>query len=133
MIDCENEVYTMVAQALRTEFTGIDVASEYTPVPAAFPHVSVYMADNYTELRDQTNDTEESLAVMMFQVDVYSNKAQGKKTECKTITKFISDLLFAHNFNRSSTIPTPNLNDATIFRLTSRFRVASDGTHFFRR
>lgn len=29
MIDCENEVYTRVAQVLREKFPGIDVASEY--------------------------------------------------------------------------------------------------------
>lgn len=133
MIDPENEVYTLVAQSLRAEFPGIDVASEYTPSPAAFPHVSFYMADSYNDLRDQDGRTAESLAVMMFQVDVYSNKAPGKKTECKKISRFISDLLYTKNFLRSSMVPTPNLNDATIYRITSRYRVASDGTHFFRR
>lgn len=133
MIDVENEVYTMVAQALRAEFPGIDVAAEYIPVPAVFPHVSIYMSDNYTRLWDQDGGTEESLAVMLFQVDVYSNKAQGKKAECKSISQYIADLLYRHNFTRESMLPTPNLNDATIYRTTARYRVASDGEHFYRR
>jgi hypothetical protein len=133
MIDCENEVFTMVAQSLRTAFPGIDVASEYIPEPASFPHVSIYMADSYNDLRDQTGSLQESMSTMMFQVDVYSNKTHGKKTECKAINKHICDLLFAHNFVRSSSTPTPNMSNATIYRITSRFRVVSDGEHFYRR
>lgn len=134
MIDLENEVYTMVAQTLRAEFPGIDVASDYVDAPADLPHVSLYMADNYAPIREQSgNVASEDYAVMMFQVDVYSNRVDGKKTEAKTIANFISDLLHAHNFVRVSQAPMPNLRDAGIYRITARYSVASDGESFYRR
>ena len=133
MIDVENEVYTMLAQALRAEFPGIDVASEVVSAPASFPHVSCYMGDDYTPIREQTGKNTETFAVMMFQIDIYSNKEQGRKTECKNISKFISDFLFRHNFIRTANIPTPNMNNTSIYRITQRYRVASDGEQFYRR
>lgn len=48
MIDCENEVYTRVAQVLREKFPGIDVASEYVQSPSSFPHASITQSDSYT-------------------------------------------------------------------------------------
>jgi len=133
MIDVENEVYTMVAQSLRGQFPGIDVASDYVDAPADLPHVSIYMADNYTPIREQTGSAKEDYVVMTFQVDVYSNKVDGKKTEAKKIANHISDLLHAHNFIRTSQSPMPNLREAGIYRITARYRVGSDGEHFYRR
>ena len=133
MIDCENEVYNMLATALRSEFPGIDVSSEPVNAPSAFPAASIYMADNYTDQNSMTSNTVETTSVMMFQVDVYSNKAQGRKAEAKKISYFISDFLFAHNFIRTAMTPTPNLQNSSIYRLTSRYRVTSDGKSFFRR
>ena len=133
MIDLENEVYTMVATALRNQFPGIDVASDYVDAPAGLPHVSIYMADNYTPMTEQTNSTKEDYVVMMFQVDVYSNKVDGKKTEAKKIANYVSDLLHAHNFIRTSQSPMPNLRDAGIYRITARYRVGSDGDNYYRR
>jgi len=37
MIDCENEVYTLIAQALRAEYSAIDIASEYVKSLLLFP------------------------------------------------------------------------------------------------
>lgn len=132
MIDCENEVYTMVATALRSQFPGIDVASDYVDAPSSLPHASIYMADDYAPLREQSNNPN-TYAVLMFQVDVYSNKVDGKKTEAKKIANFISDLLSAHNFTRMSQSPMPNLRDAGIYRITARYRVGTDGESFYRR
>ncbi len=132
MIDPENEVYTMVATALRSEFQGIDVASDYVDAPSSLPHASIYMADDYAPLREQSNNPN-AYAVLMFQVDVYSNKVDGKKTEAKKIANFISDLLSAHNFTRMSQSPIPNLRDAGIYRISARYRVGTDGESFYRR
>lgn len=73
------------------------------------------------------------MAQVMFEVNVYSNKAEGKKTECKTIMNEIDKTLFAMNFKRLALTPVPNMEDATIYRLVARYRVATDGTHFYRR
>jgi len=133
MIDCENEVYTRVATMLRKKFPGINVAGEYVNSPTAFPHVSITQNDSTTIDDKQTSRPSEELVEVMFEVNVYSNKTEGKKTECKTIVKAISDKMFSMNFKRTACTPVPNLEDATIYRITARFQVATDGKFFYRR
>ena len=131
MTDCENEVYTRVAKVLREKFPGIDIAGEYVNAPSSFPHVSITQSDN-SVITEQTTGCAE-MAQVMFEVNVYSNKTEGKKTECKSIMKEIDKVLFSMNFKRLALTPVPNMEDATIYRLVARYRVATDGKYFYRR
>lgn len=88
---------------------------------------SVILAQKIVDL------TDEDMVIAMFEINVYSNKAEGKKTECKKIIKEINDALYSMNFRRTAMTPVPNMEDATIYRITARFRVATDGKHFYRR
>lgn len=133
MIDCENEVYTRLAKILREKFPKIDIASEYVKSPSSFPHVSITQSDCYIPTEWQDSSMKENMAIVMFEINVYSNKAEGKKTECKKIIKEINDALYSMNFRRTAMTPVPNMEDATIYRITARFRVATDGKHFYRR
>lgn len=133
MIDCENEVYTRLAKILREKFPKIDIASEYVKSPSSFPHVSITQSDCYIPTEWQDSSMKENMVIAMFEINVYSNKAEGKKTECKKIIKEINDALYSMNFRRTAMTPVPNMEDATIYRITARFRVATDGKHFYRR
>ena len=133
MIDVESKVYTPIAVALRNTFSGIFVSGEYVKAPSRFPHVSIVEMDNYTSTdRLDTSDTER-FSTVMYEVNVYSNKASGKKTECKEIMAFIDDLMYKMNFKRLSLAPVPNMDDATIYRMTARYRAETDGINFYRR
>ena len=70
---------------------------------------------------------------VMFEVNVHSNKSPGKKTECKAIMNVINDLLTSMNFRRLVMTPVPNMEDASIYRITARYRAATDGKFFYRR
>lgn len=131
MIDCENEVYTRVVTVLREKFPGIDLTGDYTKAPSSFPHVSITQSDNAV-IAERTTGTKE-MAQVMFEVNVYSNLQPGKKTECKKIMKVIDEVLFRMNFRRIVLTPVPNMEDATIYRLTARYRAATDGKNFYRR
>ena len=131
MTDCENEVYTRVATVLRDQFPGIDIAGEYVKAPSSFPHVSITQSDNSVVSERMTGSAE--MAQVMFEINVYSNRTEGKKTECKTIMKVIDDVLFRMNFKRITLTTVPNLEDATIYRLVARYRVMTDGKYFYRR
>lgn len=131
MIDCENEVYTRIAEVLRDKFPGINLSGEYVNAPSVFPHVSITQSDN-SVIPDKTTGTAE-MAQVMFEVNVYSNKTSGKKTECKAIVKQIDKILFSMNFRRMAMTPVPNMEDATIYRIVARYRVATDGENFYRR
>lgn len=129
MIDCENEVYTRIATALRAAFPGIDVTGDAVNVPSAFPHVSIEQIDN-REMRGRTDAKEMIEAV--FEVNVYSNAQGRKKTEAKSIAKTIDDVFTGMNFRRMSLDRTPNRDDLTIYRLTGRYEGRTDGEYFYR-
>lgn len=131
MIDCENEVYTAIAKGLREKYTDINIAGEYVKAPSSFPHVSITQSDNAVVAENMTGATE--MAQVMFEINVYSNKTGCKKTECKSIMKVIDDILFRKNFKRIALTPVANLEDATIYRLTARYRAMTDGQYFYRR
>lgn len=131
MIDCENEVYTRIARVLREKFSGINIAGEYVNAPSSFPHVSITQSDNSVVSEQMTGSAE--MAQVMFEINIYSNKADGRKTECKAIAKVIDDVMFRMNFKRMALTPVPNMEDATIYRIVARYRAMTDGKYFYRR
>ena len=131
MIDCENEVYTRIARVLRDKFPGINIAGEYVNAPSSFPHVSITQSDNSVVSEQMTGSAE--MAQVMFEINIYSNKADGRKTECKAIVKVIDDVMFRMNFKRMALTPIPNMEDATIYRIVARYRAMTDGKYFYRR
>ena len=131
MIDCENEVYTRIARVLRDKFPGINIAGEYVNAPSSFPHVSITQSDNSVVSEQMTGSAE--MAQVMFEINIYSNKADGRKTECKAIAKVIDDVMFRMNFKRMALTPIRNMEDATIYRIVARYRAMTDGKYFYRR
>lgn len=132
MIDIESWVYDPIAKALRTEFSGINVTSEYVRAPSAFPHVSVIENDNYTAINELDTSDTERFATVMYEVNVYSNKASGKKSEARAILKKIDEMMYARNFTRIAMTPVPNMEESTIYRLTARYRAETDGNNIYR-
>ena len=131
MIDPENEVYTRVATVLRDEVPNINISGEFVNEPSSFPHVSFVLSDN-SVIPEYTSEINE-FAQVMFEVNVYSNKKTGKKTEAKKIMKSIDELMFTMNFRRTALTPVPNLDDGTIYRLVARYVGVTDGKYFYRR
>lgn len=121
MIDIENEVFTQIATKLREEFNGISVYGEYTKAPAKFPAVSIEEKANTVYQRTQDSGNIENHASLMYEVNVYSNKKSGKKSECKDIFSAIDDEFSAMGFTRILKDTIPNLEDATIYRMIGRY------------
>ena len=134
MIDIENEVYTTVAKAVRTEYPNIYMVGEYVRAPSKFPCVSLIEKDNAAYDKTQTSGKSENHASVMYELDVYSNKTSGKKSECKKITALIDKEMSALGFRRTMLQPFPNLEDATIYRMKGRYKaVVSENKTIFRR
>lgn len=133
MIDVEAKVYTPVAAALRAAFDGIEVSGDYTKVPAIFPFVSMVEADNIASANRLDTGDSEKYATVMYEVNVYSDKADGKKSECKAIMQVIDEIMYRMNFTRIALAPVPNLSKPTIYRMTARYRAETDGTKLYRR
>lgn len=133
MIDVEAKIYTPVAAALRANFLGIEVSGDYTKVPPKFPFVSMVEADNATSQNRMDTSDVERFATVMYEINVYSDKADGKKSECKAIMAFIDEIMYRMNFTRIALAPVPNLSKSTIYRMIARYRAETDGTRLYRR
>ena len=81
MISIENEVFSTIAVAVRDKYPSIYLTGEYVKSPPSFPAGSIVEMDNTTYTSTQTSSENETHANVMYEVNVYSNKAKGKKTE----------------------------------------------------
>ena len=134
MIDIENEVFNRVATRVREQFPDIFMTGEYVNSPPSFPAVSLVEMDN--SIRETTVDSgsNENHVNVMYEVNVYSNKTAGKKSECKAIVALLDNEMTAMGFVRSTLTPVPNEYDATIYRMVGRYRAAvSTDYKIFRR
>ena len=125
MIDLENDVFSNVATILRAAHAGILVTGEYTPKPPNFPAVSIVEADNRVVEQMRTLNIENAVSVM-YEVNVYSNKASGKKAEAKEIAATLDEAFAAMGFTRTMKNQVPNFNDATIYRIVCRYEAIID-------
>ena len=129
MIDIENAVFNQVATRVRGVFQDIFMVGEYVNSPASFPAVSLVEMDNATRIETIDSGSNENHANVMYEVNVYSNKTVGKKSECKAIIALIDEEMLAMGFSRSTLTPVPNEYDSTIYRMVARYRAAVSSAH----
>lgn len=122
MIDVESVVFQKCADAFRAAYPNGYIAPEYVPQPPKFPAVSVVEMDNNVDERAMDNGTIENAVNVMYQVDVYSNLNTGKKAQAKAIIALLDNVLAQYRFVRTYCNPVQNFNDATIYRMTARYR-----------
>ena len=134
MINVENEIFNIIATAVRTKYPDVYIVGEYVKSPSRFPCVSIVEIDNTAYDRTQTSGSLENHADVTYEVNIYSNKTSGKKSECKAIASLIDNEFATLGFSRTMLQPIPNLNDATIYRMVGRYvGVVSKDLKVFRR
>ena len=121
MIDVESSIFDNIAKAVRAEYPKIFIAGEYVKVPSKFPCVTLMEMDNQSYQRTEDSGSGENHVSVMYEVNVYSNKSVGKKSECKAIAALIDEQMLALGFARTMLQPIPNLDDATIYRMVGRY------------
>ena len=122
MIDVEPNVFQKCADAFRAAYPNGFIAGEYVSQPPKFPAVMVVEMDNNIDERAMDNGNVENAVNVMYQVDVFSNLNKGKKAQAKTIIALIDEVLAQYRFIRTFCNPIQNMNDATIYRMTARYR-----------
>ena len=134
MIDIENEVFNHVATEMKLRYPSVFVTGEYVRSPSSFPCVMLMEMDNAMYRITQTTSNLENHVRVMYELNVYSNKVTGKKSECKEIAAFVDAELQKLGFTRTMLHPTPNMEDATIYRITGRYiAVVSQDKIIYRR
>jgi len=130
VIDVETKIYSQIATALKAEYPDIFVTSEPVATPGKSLVAGIVQQDNYMSIGKLDNSGRERFATIMFQVDVYSNKQSGKKSQCKEVMNFVDKMLFALNFTRLSLTPIPS-PDTGYYRYTARYRAETDGENMY--
>lgn len=120
MIDIENIVFTALADAIRTAYPTASVYGEFVEVPASFPCISIVEADNRVLERTRDLDGVEHYAQLMYEINIYTNDASGKKTKAKAIANLIDGIMGGMLFTRTFRGQTPNV-DRSIYRITMRY------------
>lgn len=122
MIDIETEVFNIISAKVRDKFSKAYMTGEYVKSPPSFPCVSLIEVDNQIYRNTRTTECIENHVQVMYEVNVYSNKKNGKKAECKSIIGFVDREMDALGFTRTILNPVPNEEDATVYRMVARYR-----------
>ena len=123
MIDVEADVFRTITAALPS---GTVCRSSYQNAPRKFPLVTVEEIGNATQSRFEDSSGDENVSVVSYEVNVFSNAEGAKKKQAKGILSAVDTAMQSLGFERVSCQPTPNLADATIFRITARYRALID-------
>ena len=117
MIDIETEIFNSISVKVREKYSQIFLTGEYVKSPPSFPCASIVEVDNQIYRNTRTTECIENHAQLLYEVNVYSNKHNGKKAECKEIISYIDSLMASFGFTRTLLNPVPNEEDATVYRM----------------
>lgn len=121
MIDIENELYTYIKSKISAN---VNFTPEFVRNPASFPHVSMVVQDDTFHAPDNSGKKHQSKILAHF--NFYSNKKSGRKQECKTLANTVDDAMWAIGFYSIGLPPAPNIEDATIYRITRMYSAVVD-------
>lgn len=120
MIDIENAVFTAVHDAIKEAYPDCNVISEPTEEVAEFPAVVVREINNSTWRRTLDNSPTENHALIVYDINTYSAKQDGRKAECKALLDIADGVMQGLGFVRILKTDLPNSN-RTIHRMYGRW------------
>lgn len=135
MFNIQREIFTAIANEVLASYPSCRITNAFVYAPAEFPCVAIVLSDDYVTQNTTDSSKADNYRDVTVTVDVYSNKADGKKTEAETIAQIVIDTLSPLNFEMRSCRPSSNLNNASNYRITATFTatVDSSGTIYKRR
>lgn len=134
MIDIESDIVNDVRNEVKKEFPNAGVVSVYDRKSSVFPLVHIEEKDNYVYERGMTGCQTENFAQVMYEVACYSNALNLKKNECRKLAALVDRIMTNKGFIRIMLQPVPNLSDATVYKIVSRYKaVVSRDKTIYRR
>lgn len=121
MIDIESQIIEAIDDAVTSEYTDAYITSVYERSSSQFPCVEVVEMDNRVFVDASDLQHIENAATIVYEINVYSNKATGKKKECRDIMLLIDSTLEQLGFRRTMMNQIRNYADATIYRMVGRW------------
>ncbi len=110
------------------------IRDTYQPVSAKFPLLTLRVVGHAVYEATVDSGSLENHAVIDVEMEVFTNAEGVKKNQAWEIMDTADGAIRAMGFVRKSCIPTPNLADSTIYRLTARYRgVVDENNNVYRR
>ena len=125
MINIQDDIFKAVKTAVTAVFPSASITNDAMNTPKTYPHVTVVESDNYTYTPMRT-DNVDNYVHLIYDINVYSDKQNGRKAECDSIFSVINDTMTGFNFTRLLARPVPNAEDNRIYRITARYRAICD-------
>lgn len=122
MITIENKVVDAIVTELATAYPTAKVGSEYTRTVSKFPYVEVVEMDNSVLQRASYLSKIEVMAQLTYEINIFSNKKDGRKAECKAIAEIVDGVMESLGFYRMMLNQVLNYEDATIYRMVGRWQ-----------
>ena len=124
MIDIENMVFDKVYNDLTSALSTmtLDITDGYDEEKAEYPTVVVRETGNIAYRRSETDADAENHARVTFEIEVYSNKRDTGRSECKTILNAVDTIMQSMKFRRIHKNRPINI-DRTIWRQYARYEV----------
>lgn len=134
MNDYLNEIFTLIAQKLRSTYDGIFVTGEYTRQPSKFPAVTLDEIENVTVGSLEDSSKEEKFSGLTYRLQVFSNRENGKKAEARKIFVTADQQMRQLGFRRMTYTTTPEIYESTIYSITATYEaiVGANGVMYKR-
>ena len=120
MIDLESDIYDYVAKALVAAHPNVNVSDQYESTLAELPAVTITESDNRVVERMRTDNIENAVRVL-YECNVYSNRAAGRKSQAKQIADTLDDIMLSIGFTRTVRTSVPNAPDMRMHRIVMRY------------
>ena len=116
----KNAVYSRIKEAVLTVNEDAYCSSVVEPVPPKFPAVSINEVSNYENRNSVNLDFDDSQWTSTFQIQVFSNKANGGMSEAVSILDAVSAEFKRLYYIREFEQTVPN-TDPNVYRLVAEY------------
>lgn len=122
MIDIENLVFDTVYNAMHTQFPDVNITAGYDEQNAIFPTVIIRETNNQPYRDSATDECSENHARVTFEIEVFSDKADTGRSECKELLEYADSVMQTMKFRRIHLNRPLNI-DRTVWRQYARYEV----------
>lgn len=126
MVDIHNQIFTRLSDKIGSL---AKVSGLFVNAPKTLPFISVEEIDNY---QSHLSSGAQKYATLTYEVNVFC-EGKTRMSKARKLLGIIDEEMYSMNFTRISMTPVPNMENSTIYRLTARYRVETDGETLYRR
>lgn len=130
MTDIENIIINRINTVLDDAGYKDILISDYENVPSTFPCVVFEQSDSYEHTDQHNSSRTNNFDTVVFEADIYSNKKNGAKSQCKAIAQIIEAEMVSLGFSRTANQPLKPTSDMYKARQFVRYRGVVDSNKY---